>query len=117
MVAAYTPTYYDEAVGLPAPEGIYGKEVHSTKTGAAQINEARLLLDLIQTQDPIQYAKLTDTSAPMPVLMKVPGQSKVRMLLGLAPYVGTRLYKQTHLSMENFSPSRRILMSLVRHHR
>ena len=88
MVAAYTPTYYDEAVGLPAPEGIYGKEVHSTKTGAAQVIEARLLLDLIQTQDPIQYAKLTDTSAPMPVLMKVPGQSKVRMLLGLAPYVG-----------------------------
>jgi hypothetical protein len=53
MVAAYTPTYYDEAVGLPAPEGIYGKEVHSTKTGAAQVTEARLLLDLIQTQDPV----------------------------------------------------------------
>ncbi len=86
MVAAYTPTYYDEAVGLPAPEGIYGKEVHSTKTGAAQINEARLLLDLIQTQDPIQYAKLTDTSAPMPVLMKVPGQSKVRTRI--APNTG-----------------------------
>ena len=78
MVAAYTPTYYDEAVGLPAPEGIYGKEVHSTKTGAAQVTEARLLLDLIQTQDPVQYAKLTDTSAPMPVLIKVPGTSRVR---------------------------------------
>ena len=117
MVAAYTPTYYDEAVGLPAPEGIYGKEVHSTKTGAAQINEARLLLDLIQTQDPIQYAKLTDTSAPMPVLMKVPGQSKVRMLLGLAPYVGDPFVQANSPLDGNSSPSGRILMSLVRHHR
>ena len=38
--AVYAPTYYDETVGLPAPEGVYGKEVHSTKNGAAQVNEA-----------------------------------------------------------------------------
>ena len=85
--AAYTPTYYDEQVGLPAPEGVYGKEVHSTKAGPAQINEARLLLHLIQSQDPVEYAKLAGTSAPMPVLIKVPGEGRVKMLLGLAPYV------------------------------
>jgi hypothetical protein len=38
--AVYAPTYYDETVGLPAPEGVYVKEVHSTKNGAAQVNEA-----------------------------------------------------------------------------
>jgi hypothetical protein len=27
MVAAYTPTYYDEAVGLPAPEGTSKKSL------------------------------------------------------------------------------------------
>ena len=51
--AAYTPTYYDEVVGLLTPEGIYGKEMHSTKTGAAQVTKVRLLLNLIQTQDPV----------------------------------------------------------------
>jgi len=74
-------------VGLPSPEAVYGKEVHSTKIGPAQVNEARLLLCLIQSQDPVEYAKLADTSAPMPVLIKVPGTGRVRMLLGLAPYV------------------------------
>ena len=83
----YTPTYYDETVGLPSPEGVYGKEVHDTKAGPAQVNEARLLLRLIQNQDPVDYAKLADTSAPMPVLIKVPGEGRVKMLLGLAPYV------------------------------
>jgi len=65
----YTPSYYyDEAVGLPMPEGVYGTELHSTKSIATQITEAQLLLDLIKTQDPIQYANLTHTSAPMSVL-------------------------------------------------
>jgi len=82
----YTPTYYDETVGLPAPEGVYGKELHSNKNGATQIAKAKLLLDLIMTQDPIQYANLTHTSAPMPVLIKVPGEGRVKMLLGLSPY-------------------------------
>jgi hypothetical protein len=38
------------------------------------------------TQDPIQYTNLTHTSAPMPVLIKVPGEGRVKMLLRLAPY-------------------------------
>jgi len=85
--AVYAPTYYDEAVGLPAPEGVYGKKLHSNNNIATQISEAKLLLDLIMTQDPIQYANLTHTSAPMPVLLiKVLGEGRVKMLLGLAPY-------------------------------
>ena len=84
--AAYAPSYYDETNGLPAPEGVYGKEIHSTKSIAVQINEAQLFLDLIKTQDPIQYSQLTKTSAPMPVLVKVPGEGRDKMLLGVAPY-------------------------------
>ena len=57
MVAAYTPTYYDEAVGLPAPEGIYGKEVHSTKTGAAQINLVLAILTILLPSEPIKCSK------------------------------------------------------------
>ena len=34
-------------------------------------------------------------SAPMPVLIKVPGKSRVRMLLGLAPYVGDPFVQAT----------------------
>ena len=30
--SAYTPSYYDERVGLSAPEGVYGKELHSNQT-------------------------------------------------------------------------------------
>ena len=88
--AAYAPSYcYGETIGLPAPEGVHGKEIHSTKSIAVQINEAQLFLDLIKTQDPIQYSQLTKTSAPsMPVLLvKVPpGEGRVKMLLGVAPY-------------------------------
>ena len=84
--AAYAPTYIVETDGLPVPEGVYGKEIHSTKSIAVQINEAQLFLDLIKTQDPIQYSQLTKTSAPMPVLVKVPGEGRDKMLLGVAPY-------------------------------
>ena len=83
---AYTPTYYDETVSLLAAEGVYGKEIHSTKPIAVQITEAQLLLDLIKKQDPTQYAQLAKTAAPMPVLVKVPGECRVKMLLGIAPY-------------------------------
>ena len=83
---AYAPTYYDETVSLPAAEGVYGKEIHSTKPIAVQITEAQLFLDLIKTQNPTQYAQLAKTSAPMPVLVKVPGEGRVKMLLGVAPY-------------------------------
>ena len=48
---AYAPTNIDENVGLPAAEGVYGKEIHSTKSIAVQITEAKLFLDLIKTQD------------------------------------------------------------------
>ena len=65
----YTPSYYDEGKGLPAPEGVYGTEIHSTSTIAEQTNEAQLLLDLIKTQDPLEYLKLTKTAATMPVLI------------------------------------------------
>ena len=64
-------------VGLPAPEGVYGKKIHSTKSIAVQINEAQLFLDLIKTQDPVQYSQLTKT--------RNEGRVK-KMLLGLAPY-------------------------------
>ena len=85
--AAYAPSYYDEMVGLPAPEGVYSKEIHSTKSIAVQINEPQLFLDLIKTQDPVQYSQLAKTSASMPFLVKVPGEgSRVKMLLGLEPY-------------------------------
>ena len=84
--APYTPHYYDETVGLPAPEGLYGKDLHSTKGIADQITEAQLLLDLLKTQDPLQYSQLTRTSAPMPVLVKVPGEGRVKLMLGLAPH-------------------------------
>ena len=84
--APYTPHYYDETVGLPAPEGLYGKDLHSTKGIADQITEAQLLLDLLKTQDPLQYSQLARTSAPMPVLVKVPGEGRVKLMLGLAPY-------------------------------
>jgi len=71
----YTPSaYYDKTVSLPIPEGVYGTELHSTKSIATQITEGQLFLDLIKAQDPIQYANLTHTSAPMPVLVKVPYQ-------------------------------------------
>ena len=83
--AAYAPTYYVETDGLLAPEGVYGKELHSTKSIAVQINEAQLFFDLSKTQDPIQYSQLTKTSAPMPVLVKVPNEGRVKMLLRLAP--------------------------------
>ena len=83
---AYAPTYFDETAGLPAAEGVYGKEIHSTKPIAVQITEAQLFLDLIKTQDQTQYAQLAKTSAPMPVLVKVPGEGRVKMLLGVAPY-------------------------------
>ena len=82
----YTSSYYDEGVGLPAPEGVFGTEIHRSSTVAEQTNEAQLLLDLIKTQDPIEYSKLTKTAAAMPVLIKVPGEGRVKMLLGLAPY-------------------------------
>ena len=87
--ATYTPSYYDEGVvGLPAPEGVYGTEIHSTSTIAEHTNEAQLLLDLMKTQDPLEYSKLTKTSAKMPVLIKVvvPGEGRVKMILRLAPY-------------------------------
>ena len=84
--ATYTPSYYDEVVGLPAPEGVYGTEIHRISTVAEQTNEAQLLLDLIKTQNPIKYSKLTKTAAAMPVLIKVPGEGRVKMILGLAPY-------------------------------
>ena len=77
---AYVPTYIADTDGLLVPEGVYSKEIHSTKSIAVQINEAQLFLDLIK------YLQLTKTSAPMPVLLKVPGESRVKMLLGVAPY-------------------------------
>ena len=65
----------------------YGKELHSTKSIADQITEAQLLLDLLKTQDPLQYSQLARTSAPMPVLVKVvPGEGRVKLMLVLAPY-------------------------------
>ena len=83
----YTPSYsMRRLVCQCQKQGVYGTELHSNKSIATQINEAKLLFDLIQTQDPIQYANLTHTSAPMPVLVKVPGEGRVKMLLGLAQY-------------------------------
>ena len=83
----YTPSYsMRRLVCQCQKQGVYGTELHSNKSIAMQINEAKLLFDLIQTQDPIQYTNLTHTSAPMPVLVKVPGEGRVKMLLGLAQY-------------------------------
>ena len=84
--ATYMPSYYDEVVGLPAPERVYGTEIHSTSTVVEQTNKAQNLLELIKTQNPVEYSKLTKTAAAMPVLIKVPGEGRVKMILGLAPY-------------------------------
>ena len=83
---AYAPTYYDEPVSLLAAEGVYRKEIHSTKPIAVQITEAQLFLDLMKTQNLFQYVQLVKMVAPMPVLVEVPGEGKVKMLLGVAPY-------------------------------
>ena len=102
--AAYAPTYYVETDGLLAPEGVYGKELHSTKSIAVQINEAQLFFDLSKTQDPIQYSQLTKTSAPMPpVLVKVPNEGRVKMLLGLVPYEADPFITPKPQLMANFS--------------
>ena len=83
----YEPTYYCNIIGLPPPEGIFGKELQAAKTPQAQFNDASAMLRLITDQDQSQFYKLGQTSAPMPVLVKVPGTCRVKLLLGLAPFL------------------------------
>ena len=83
----YTPTYWDENESLPSPSGLFGKHIEANKDINTQISEAKLFLDFIQKEDQSSYGALASTTTPTPLLIKVPGTHRVRLLTGITPYM------------------------------
>ena len=84
---AYTPVYWDELNSLPAPTGLYGKEILAEKTPEIQRLETSKMLQFITSATPDQYATLVTSKMPMALLIKVPDTHMVRFITGLAPYM------------------------------
>ena len=82
----YTPNYWVEANGLPAPTGLFGQQLAKDKPTAVQKEEAEKLLTYIKST-PRTYDDLAATGLPFPMLIKVPHTHYVRFITGLAPLI------------------------------
>ena len=83
----YTPLYWDDLNALPAPTGLYGKEIFAEKTPEVQRLETAKMLQFITSATPEQYATLITSKMPMALLIKVPDTHMVRFITGLAPFM------------------------------
>ena len=70
---SYNPKYHEYIIDLSAPEGLFSANIHANKIPETQSNKATAMLQLIIEKDMTKLDKLTQTSLPIPVLVKVPG--------------------------------------------
>ena len=88
-VTAYTPSYWDGS--LPAPTGMFSKEIHASEPPAAQRDAAIRLQTFLKGAGDGDLGYLADTRTPAPMLLQVPGTNRVRFITGLAPFLGDPL--------------------------
>ena len=95
-VTAYTPGYWDGS--LPAPTGIFSKEIQAREPPAAQRDAAIRLQTFLKGAATEDLGYLAGTRTPAPMLLQVPGTNKVRFITGLAPFLGDPLAPPSPLS-------------------
>ena len=98
----YSPNYWVEANGLPAPTGLFGQQIAKDKPTAVQKEEAEKLLTYI-TSSPRTYDDLAATGLPFPMLIKVPHTHYVRFITGLAPLIKDPFSQPDNLHGELFA--------------
>lgn len=86
----YTPTYYKEEDGLPAPQGIYSTALQTQKQPQELREEAAKLWTFITTPNQ-DRAALAYTNTPTTYIIKEPGTAQVRIIWGIAPFLADPL--------------------------
>ena len=85
----FTPAYWDGT--LPAPTGVFSKEIHATEPPEAQRNGAICLKKFLEGAAEGDSGYLAGTRTPAPMLIQVPGMNKVRFITGLARFLSDPL--------------------------
>ena len=85
LPANYTPSYWNETNGFPAPTGLFGRLIAKDKPLATQKEEAEKLLTYMETAPRTYDNLLASTGLPFPMLIKVPNTHFMRFISGLAP--------------------------------
>ena len=88
-VTAYTPSYWDGS--MPAPTGIFSREIQAKEPPVAQRDAAIRLQTFLKGAATEDLGYLAGTRTPAPMLLQVPGTNKVRFITGLAPFLGDPL--------------------------
>ena len=88
-VTAYTPVYWDGS--LPAPTGIFSRDIHAREPPAAQRDTTIRLQTFLKGAAVEDLGFLAGTRTPAPMLLQVPGTNKVRFITGIAPFLGDPL--------------------------
>ena len=83
---AYEPLFSDGT--LPLPTGVFGTDIHARFSPEQQRLEAAKMLEMMKTTPSFDLGRLTLMHTPVPLLVQIPDTNKVRMIHGVAPYLG-----------------------------